>query len=92
MRYWDAVTTTGFYAGIVFLIIVGIMSGLNNLKEKEVKKMATDRIEKTTNRSDDYNSSRSLDDIGKIAPSTESTGSSNESDNSSQNTEQSSEK
>ena len=54
--------------------------------------MATDRIEKTTNRSDDYNSSRSLDDIGKIAPSTESTGSSNESDNSSQNTEQSSEK
>ncbi len=90
MRYWDTAITMGFYAGIVFLIIIGIMSGLNNLKE--VKKMATDRIEKTTNRSDDYNSSRSLDDIGKIAPSTESTGSSNESDNSSQNTEQSSEK
>ncbi|MBC2696014.1 MAG: hypothetical protein HF982_12230 [Desulfobacteraceae bacterium] len=81
LRYWDSAMTIGFYAGIVFLIIIDIISGLNNLKEvKEVKKMATDRIEKTTNRSDDYNS-RSLDDIGKIAPSTESTGSSDESDN-----------
>jgi len=97
LRYWDAARNIGFYAGIVFLIMIGIMSGVNNLKDKEVNKMVTDRIEKIvtsiekiTTGSDDC--LRSLDGIGEIAPSEQSTGSSNESNNSSQNSEQSSDK
>ena len=103
LRYWDGSTIAGFIIGIVFLIIIGVISGLHQLKKKGGTEMETTiKIsQKVISASENAvgttsDNIKSLNGIGKIAPSDTHSDPSSSSDNStnesSSNHDQTSEK